>query len=200
MIKAVIFDMDGLMVDSEPLHYKAFDEVFRKYGKHLTEKDNNDLYVGISDMDAAEDMVKRFGLPITAEELVLQKEVEGNKLLSSVTARPGLMELLNKLHKAGIKKAIASSSKVVIIEIVVKALGISNYIDAYCSAEHVKRGKPFPDLFLLAAKELDVNPKECLVLEDAPAGVKAARIAGMKVYAIPSKETWIRTLVRQLKS
>ncbi len=189
MFKAVIFDMDGLMVDSEPIHQQAFDQVFQKYGKQFTEEDNIKLYLGKTDMDCAVDMVTRYQLPITAEELFDQKQVITRQLLDKILPRPGLMDLLNDLRRVGIKMAIASSSQIATINIIVKALEVGDFFDALYSAENVKRGKPAPDVYLLTAKAISVDPNDCLVLEDSPIGVAAAVAAGMTVFAIPGKET-----------
>lgn len=189
-IKAVLFDMDGLMIDSEPLHLQAFNRVLEKYGKHLTEEENKERYIGLSDEDEALDMVDRFRLPISAEEVVRQKQIIFMQLLKSqIVAQAGLINLLKNLKQNGYKTAIASSSGLDEIKTVISGLGIDSYIDAYCSAEEVKNGKPAPDVYLLAAKKVGVDPSECLVLEDAPKGVQAGKAAGMTVFAIPSQYT-----------
>lgn len=189
-IKAVLFDMDGLMVDTEPLHLQAFNSVLGKYGKHVTEEENTQRYIGTPDIDEARDMVVRFSLPISAGELVLAKQAKTKELLrNSIVVLPGLMELLENLKEGGYKIAIASSSQLETIEIIVDGLKISSLIDALASAEEVEHGKPAPDVYLLAAKKLGVKPEECLVLEDAPKGVQAGKRAGMTVFAIPSEYT-----------
>lgn len=180
--------MDGLLADSEPLHYQAMNRVFQSYGKHFTKEDNINLYYGLPDLEAARDMVARFNLPLSAGELVLQKEKEGEKLLTRVKPMPGLLELLQKLKAAGIKMAIASSSKLATIKVVVNAVGVAGYFQFLSSVDRVENGKPAPDVYLLAAKRLGVAPEDCLVLEDSPAGVLAAVAAGMTVFAIPGKE------------
>lgn len=189
-IKAVIFDMDGLMIDSEPLIFQAYKEVFGKYSRQLSEKEYNQRYIGVSEADESKDMVVRFNLSISAEDLVLAKRSRYNQLLNDhLVAQPGLIELLTSLHQNGYKTAIGSSANLKNIKKVVDKLNISSLIGAYASAEEVKKGKPAPDVYLLAAKKLGVNPAECLVLEDAPKGVQAGKSAGMQVFAIPSKET-----------
>lgn len=188
-IRAVIFDMDGLMIDSEPYHCKAFDHVFRQFGKELTEEVNNSLYVGISDIDAATDMVNRFELPISPEELVKQKQAAYLHLIKNVTPQPGLRELLSHLDDAAMKTAIASSSVLTEIFAVTDGLDITYYFDVFCSAEEVEHGKPAPDIFLYAAQKIGLPPDQCLVLEDAPKGIEAAKAAGMMSIAIPSRET-----------
>lgn len=189
-IKAVIFDMDGLMVDTEPLSLRAFNLIFAKYGKQLSDEDNNNLYVGLSDTDATEDMVRRYKLPISPKELAFAKHQVYQQILEKeVLPQPGLQDLLLRLRNTGYKTAIASGSLLEEIEIVINKLKIAKFIDAYCSASQVKNGKPAPDIFLKAAEKLGMEASECLVLEDAPKGVEAAKAAGMTCFAIPSKET-----------
>ncbi len=189
-IKAVLFDMDGLMIDSEPLHLQAFNKVFEKFGKHLSGEENSKRYVGIADVGVVEDMVNRFNLPISAHELLVEKQNAYKDILKNgLVTQPGLIDLLTKLHSSGYKIAIGSGSYRVQIEIVIEGLNISSFIDQYMAIDDVKAGKPAPDIYLLAAKKLAVDPAECLVLEDAPSGVSAAKAAGMICFAIPSKET-----------
>lgn len=189
-IKAVLFDMDGLMVDNELLHLQAFNNVFRKYNKYLSEDENNKWYIGVSDEDAAIDMVERFHLPLSAKELALAKR-ESYKQLQKGQMFPlsGLIELLKNLHRYGYKTAIASGSTVEEIKKVIEKLDIMQLIGNYCSSEEVKQGKPAPDVYLLAAKKLGVEPSECLVLEDASKGVEAAKAAGMTCFAVTSQYT-----------
>jgi HAD superfamily hydrolase (TIGR01509 family) len=190
MIRAIIFDMDGLMIDSEPFHYEAYRKVFNSFGKEFAEEENSKRYIGISDIDAAKDMVTRFNIPISPENLVRRKQALYKTILQNqVVPQPGLIELLGKLQRYGYKKAIASSSTLDEIEAVINALRINSFIDNSCSVEEVTKGKPSPDIFLLAAEKLGIKPSECLVLEDAPSGIDAAIAAKMMCYAIPSRET-----------
>lgn len=188
-VGAVIFDMDGLMIDSEPFHCRAFDKVFKQFGKELTEEENNKYFVGISDKDAAENMVRQYNLPLSPEELVKQKQTAYLEYLNQITPQPGLIDLLKILQKHNYKKAIASSSMLTEIDAVVTALNVKPFFEAFCSAQEVKHGKPAPDVFLLAAERLEIPPKQCLVLEDATSGIKAAKAAGMFSIAVPSRET-----------
>lgn len=189
-IKAVLFDMDGLMVDSEPFHLKAFNEELQKYGKYITEEENAKLYMGMSPSDESKDMVKRYDLPILAEELALAKQNNFRHFLAQeVNPQPGLLKLLQDLSQSGFKIAFASGSVKENIETVINKFQIGSLIDAYCSTQEVEKGKPAPDVYLLAAQRIGIKPDECLVLEDAPKGVEAAKAAGMTCFAIPSGST-----------
>ena len=190
MITAVIFDMDGLMIDSETVSRLAFDQAIKDFGGDGLSEEENIKYIGITDLDGAEDIIKTKKLKISKEELIDRKQkYYTQSLKEKIIVRPGLMDLFKDLKNKGIKMAIASSSQRQSIEIVIDKLDIKKYVDFYCSGRDVKRGKPFPDVFLKAAAGLGVDPKDCLVLEDAPKGVEAGKSAGMIVFAIPSRET-----------
>lgn len=189
-IKAVLFDMDGLMVDSEPLHLLAFNEVFKRYGKHLSEEDNKRFYLGRTDEESVGNMVERFGLPISPNELSLKKFEAYQQIIEThIVPQPGLLKLLDNLHQSGYKIAVVSNSVLESIKKVIEIFKIGSLINIYASGEEVEHGKPAPDVYLLAAKKLMIGPSECLVLEDSPLGVQAGKNAGMKVFAIPSQYT-----------
>lgn len=189
-IKAVLFDMDGLMIDSEPLNFKAWKSVFETYSINLKEDEFNQRYVGISDKEGTEDMVTRYKLSISAAELSqVKRSIYKQFLQTQLVPKPGLINLLINLQKKEYKTAIGSGSSLEEIQMVVKKLDIFHLINTFVSAEEVSKGKPAPDIYLEVAKRLKVNPNECLVLEDAAPGVKAAKAAGMMCFAIPSRET-----------
>lgn len=189
-IKAVILDMDGLMIDSESLHCKAYDTVLKQYGYGLNAKENSERYVGISDPDISRDLISRYNLPIKPEKLAFLKQQEYRRLLGNeVIPQAGLLELLNRLKSSGFKVAIASSATTEEIKTVVKKLKIEPFINSITSSYEVENGKPKPDLFLHAAQKINIPPSNCLVLEDAPSGILAAKAAGMYSFAIPSSET-----------
>lgn len=188
-IRAVIFDMDGLMIDSEPVHFTAFADTLSEYGVTYLESTHIDENVGISDLDTAKKIVHQHTLQLTPTQLVAAKQHAYSKLLTHVIPKQGLFELLHELRSMHIKIAIASSSMLEEIRTVIQALSIAPQIDAYVSAEQVAKGKPAPDVFLLAAKKLNIQPQNCLVLEDAENGVRAAKAAGMVCFAIPSDQT-----------
>src|SRR3989344_6314558 len=185
MIKAILFDMDGLMVESEMLHYQAYKEVLAPFGIGLTME--NYFAAWGNDKDMCIRFAQKFGIPISSNELLEQK----NKLfrqvyIYKVTPQKGLLDLLRTLDENHYLLAVCSSSQMHEIEIVLKAIGVRDFFDQVISAESVENGKPAPDCYLLTAKKLGVEPADCLVLEDAPKGVAAAKAAEMKCFAIPS--------------
>lgn len=191
MIKAVIFDMDGLMIDSELLQSKSFEEVLRNYG--VSPKIGNEgiiQIVGLTAKDNWKILRNRYQLNETLEVLIEKKSKIYRKLLSKkIEPKNGLFSLIKKLKKKGLVIAIASSSRLDHINLVLMRLNISNYFNAVISGESVTHGKPYPDIYLEMAKRLKILPNYCLVLEDAQSGVEAAKRAGMNVIAVPDNYT-----------
>lgn len=180
MLKAIIFDMDGVIIDSEPQHAKAALRVFERLNAPA-DLEYCKSFIGSSTKKICEDAVSRFHLDITVEELLKEMNQEKKTVLKEegyqITA--GITELIKILYQNGIHLAIASSSSPSEIENVVKALGIKKYFTKLISSVHVENPKPAPDSFLLALKELGVNPKETIVVEDSCYGCQAAKAAGI---------------------
>lgn len=191
MLRAVLFDMDGLMIDSESIQSLSFEAIMRELG---VEPRLNELGVvqtiGITAKDNWLNLQAEYGLEAPMDELLARKRVHYKRLLSeNITSQPGLLKLLLHLDEMPTKKAIASSSSADNIALVVSRLKIDRHFDALISGEEVKRGKPEPDIFIEAARQLGVNPEDCVVLEDAESGVRAATAAGMKSVAVPNRFT-----------
>lgn len=187
MVKAVIFDMDGVIVDSEPIHFKSDILTMRHYGKHITEEELS-YYIGISNPDMWKDLREKFALEVSVEELLetqfaYKKQLIGDKKLEPIN---GIKDLLDELKSRGIRIGLASSSSREFIELMLSNLGIDEYFEVVISGEEVQRGKPFPDIFIKAAQGLGVDPLDCLVIEDSGHGVKAAKSAGMKCIGFVS--------------
>ncbi|ERM92035.1 phosphatase [Caldanaerobacter subterraneus subsp. yonseiensis KB-1] len=186
MIKAVIFDMDGVMIDSEPVHLRLERELFRELGVEITEEEHM-TFVGSSSYYMWEKIKERFNLKESVEELVRRDRKRYlDHVLSTgeIIPVPGIQELVKKLFEREYKLAVASSSPIDVIELVVQKLNLKNFFDMLVSGDYVKRSKPYPDIFLYTAEKLRVKPEECVVIEDSYNGVHAAKSAGMKVIGL----------------
>lgn len=180
MLKAIIFDMDGVIIDSEPQHARAALRVFNRHGAQ-TDYEYCSSFIGSSTAKMVEDAIKRFHLTIPSEKLLEEMNAEKKAVLKEegYVILPGVTELMKDLYQQGIYLAIASSSTSSEIEHVVKTLGIKKYFTKLISSTHVAQPKPAPDSFLLALKELGVSAKETVVVEDSCYGSQAAKAAGI---------------------
>jgi beta-phosphoglucomutase family hydrolase len=180
LIKAVIFDLDGVIVESESAHIEAEQQTFLKYGVRIS-SDELHKYTGTTAKLMFTELIRKYKLNATFEEIFRQKEAILFKLLEK-DAEPtkGVITLLKKLKSKGIKLAIGSSSTKKQIKYVLSKLDIEHLFDSVIGEEDIVRSKPDPEIFLKAAAELDVNPSECLVVEDSELGVEAAKRAHMK--------------------
>lgn len=188
-IKAVIFDMDGLMIDSEPFWAKA-DEVFLE-GHEIPYTPEINLHImGMGQREIIEYYKKEFGLTGETQELIAErKKLLYAFLLADVKLLEGVEVSIKALHKNAIPLAIATTghTQEKTREILEK-VGLETYFSIVVSGEDVKRGKPAPDIYVRTAELLGINTSVCLVFEDAPNGVKAAKAAGMVVYGVNKNE------------
>lgn len=189
MIDAVIFDMDGVLIDSEPLHYQTDLTLLGKLGIQI-ERDYLDRFVGMTNPEMWKTIISEQGITRDVDEILSEQLELKLKLLEDGDwpALAGAVELVEGLVVKGIPVAVASSSSLPFIEGVLRKTGLDRFIHRYVSAESVARGKPAPDVFLEAARMLAVSPVQCLVVEDSRNGVLAAKAAGMRVigYRNPS--------------
>jgi beta-phosphoglucomutase family hydrolase len=181
MLKAFIFDMDGVIIDSEPIHFEIDMETARHLGFELTSEDL-EKYVGMRNPDMWALIKQEYGLSQSVEDIVGFQLAQKLTLLDELQIEPieGIRALLQDLRSHGIKIGLASSSPRVFIEKVLVKFGIRDFFTSVVSGEEVPEGKPAPDIYLEAAKSLGVMPEECVVLEDARSGVRAAKSAGMR--------------------
>jgi HAD superfamily hydrolase (TIGR01509 family) len=187
-MKAVIFDMDGVLIDSEPLWKIAEVTAFKKVGIDLTTTDCEET-VGLRMDEVVQLWYDRVGW--TGRSL---KEVEDDvidiliaQIKEKGQALTGVQETLSLLKSKGFKIGLATSSADRILQVVLDKLEIRSYFDVLQSAEHEEYGKPHPAVFITTAKKLGTAPNQCLVIEDSFNGVLAAKAARMKVIAIPEK-------------
>jgi HAD superfamily hydrolase (TIGR01509 family) len=172
--------MDGVIIDSEPMHVKAAVLALKKYHVDVT-ANYIDQFIGSTTKYMCRKMTEEFNLSISPEELLSANEEMRKFLLKTegLTVIPYVVDLMKDLHNNGIKLSIASSSSSSDIEEVMNTLKIRQYFDSYVSGEAVSHPKPAPDIFLAAAERLGAAPSECIVIEDSFNGVAAAEAAGM---------------------
>jgi HAD superfamily hydrolase (TIGR01509 family) len=183
--QAVIFDMDGLLVDSEPVWSIAEGAMLTVRGKQPDFEIHKTL-IGTRMREFWQGMSRAYGLTESVDDLCVEVIERMSALIPEhVMPRPGARELLDYLYARGIPCAIASSSPMPIIDGIVAAQGWNSYFQTHVSGNDVPHGKPAPDIYLEAARRLSVDPANCLALEDSPTGARAAVAAGMTTYAIP---------------
>ncbi len=185
-IKLVIFDMDGLLFDTEPVYYRAFKRSAEKLGYEVS----FDTYlkcVGVTDETGKEIMAGIYGKNAQILQVFDHYQEEFKKIIDEegISVKPGVEELLDVLDQKEIKKCIASSSARETIEKNVKVTGLENRFDFYVSGLEVKNGKPAPDIFLEAARRGNVRPDEAIVFEDSRHGLEAAVAADIPCIIVP---------------
>lgn len=182
MLKAVIFDMDGVLIDSEPLHAKAAVLAFKNIGVNIT-LEYCYQFIGRTNAHMLETIIHDYNLTYSCEELLDLYNESRRQLIDKegYSPIPYTKELIEDLYRHGIKLAIASSSSIQDIEEVVTSLGIKKYFDHLISGTTVKHPKPAPDVFLKAAQELGVHTNECIIIEDSYSGLMAGKSADIPV-------------------
>lgn len=189
MIRAILFDLDGLMVDSEPHSLASWHAVLSERGVTLTQAVIDQMF-GLRQIEAARMLVDVYGLTEDPEGLAREKEeYQIRHLDGQITAMPGLFELLKESERHGLLVAVASSGARRYVAAVLAAIHLTDRFHAVVTGDDVINGKPAPDVFLAAAQAMQTDPQHCLVLEDAPSGVQAAKAAGMWCVAIPNVHT-----------
>lgn len=184
MKEAIIFDMDGVIVDSEPRHERAFLEVITELGYGHNHGLEFAKYVGRSDRDLWVDFVARHNPAQTLDDLLAMKRERVLEILrQDQPVFEGLPELIERLA-ANYRLGLASGSELAVVEEVLKFKALGRFFEVVTTASDVKSGKPAPDIFLRAAALLRSEPQECWVIEDSKPGVAAALAAGMRVIAI----------------
>lgn len=186
---AVVLDMDGLMVDSEPLSRRAWDQVLGPYGVTLDDATYRGI-IGFKTDDSAAVLIKAYNLPLQASDLAREKgDVLAKIRAQGVPPMPGLFEFHDQIAQHGLPWAVATSSPRAHAMQILEQLGLISSCRALAAGDEVARGKPAPDIYLLAAERLGISAKHCLAVEDSLPGCRAAQAAGMLVVAIPNGDT-----------
>jgi beta-phosphoglucomutase family hydrolase len=186
-VGGVLWDLDGTLIDSADQHYSAWRDALAQRGRGHTREEfmrgfgkRNDLVLRAIFGDALS--------PEEAARVAHDKEERYRRLVreDGLEPLPGVMEWLSRLKERGFRQALATSAPPANVAVVIEVLGLDRLLDAVASADDVERGKPEPDIFLEAARRIDVPPERCVVIEDSPYGLEAARRAGMKSVGILS--------------
>ena len=191
MIKAIIFDMDGVLVDSEPIHIEIEKQQFLLNNISISEEEHHQ-YMGISSEIMWKTIAERHPLTLPLNELIEQHRIESHRYfseLAEIPVMPGLVELLERLKTKDYPMAVASSSTPEIIELILNKTKLKKYFQVMVSSEQAGKSKPEPDVFILAAQKLGVSPTDCMVIEDSTNGIKAALAARMMCVAYQGPDT-----------
>jgi len=189
MIKAIIFDMNGVIVNDENIHEMAFVKTVEKYDVKLSHQDYLECCAGKTDRRGYKEIEEKFGVAFDVDALLKEKWEMYPKLFPKYKKSfDGVLELIKKLSKI-YTLALTSSSSRSEIDLITKEFGVDKYFELIISASDVKNGKPDPEPYLKTAELLNVDSKECVVIEDSSAGVKSAKSAGCFCVAITTTHT-----------
>lgn len=193
MWEAVFFDMDGVIINSEPIHYKVNQKIYSDYGLNIDWQEYTD-FVGLSNTDMWTILKNRYNLNVSVAVLK-ERQLEENLLYLETHEEepiPGVLNLLEEFTSRGKALGLVSSSPRVYIYKVLDKFSIRDYFRTVVSGEEMERGKPEPDIYLSAASNLGVKPENCLVIEDSENGVRSAVSAGMKCVGLSRENEFYR--------
>jgi len=189
IIAAILFDMDGVLMDSEPLHHRATQLALGDRARSYTERDNR-AFFGATDVEMFRILRILFDLDTSTDELVRRKR---DHLISIVRTEgrglPGVPDIPLGFREAGLRLGLVSASARPVIDVILEVVGLGGVFHTVVSGDEVARGKPAPDGYLMASRRLAVEPERCFVVEDTRNGVLAAKAAGMAVAAVPGPST-----------
>ena len=183
-IRAILWDLDGVIVNSMDFHYRAYKEVLAELGRELS----RDVYlrelIGLRNYV----ILRRVLGDLSDEEVTAlaeqKEEAFRRRVRGNVTALPGAKRLISRAKEAGVRQAIVSSTPCANIEVMLQSLGLWDLFDVIVGEEDATRGKPDPEGFVVAAERLGFPPEECVVIEDAPEGIAAGKAAGMRCIGV----------------
>jgi HAD superfamily hydrolase (TIGR01509 family) len=186
--RAIIFDLDGVLADSEPWWNKIDAQLLREYGEKNYHGQYHENVLGVSYHRAIEFYKKTFGINAPTEELMKRRgEIATDFFANRVGLFPNAKRVLEELRERKLRLAVATSSVSTSARPFLGRHGMTEFFDVIITGDEIERGKPEPDIYLLVAKELSVPANECLVIEDSLSGIAAAKAAKMRVAAIPDR-------------
>jgi len=181
--------MDGVLIDSEPLHFDVLNAVLATDG-HTLSRAENEAFIGTTTETMWQTLIARRGL---VRSMVAYTAQYDQMLLHALSQprdpAPGVAALVGRARELRMRLGVASSSRRLWIDATLRSLGLAQAFDTVVSGDDVQRGKPDPQIYLLAAQHLDVAPARCLAIEDSPNGVESARVAGMAVLGVRTAYT-----------
>lgn len=190
MIKAIIFDFDGTIIDTETAWYEAFKDAYSEYEVELTlEQYSECIGTSLHAFNPYEYLMTDLGLPIDREEFRKSVQQKHAELMQKERMRPGVLDYLNAARSEGLRIGLASSSSGEWVEKHLEQLGIKDYFECVRTSDHVAKVKPDPELYRQAMACLGVAPGEAVAVEDSPNGAKAAMAAGMHCVVVPNPIT-----------
>jgi len=194
--EAVIFDMDGVLIDSEPIHIDIEKKLFDKLGISVSAEIHRS-YLGVAGDYMYQDLKTRFDLPGSVSELLRFDDAfrcEYFEQLNDLNLNEGVLNLIRAIKESGLKLGVATSSSPALAAILLERCEILPFFDVVVTTAEAGRSKPFPDVYLLAARKLGVSPANCIVFEDSPNGLSAAKKAGMFCIAVQTDSVDVREL------
>jgi HAD superfamily hydrolase (TIGR01509 family) len=184
-IKGIIFDMDGVISDTQKLHSSVESGILRRYGIKITPNEITEKYSGVKTREFFDDLLKKQDQEYNLDLLMAEKWSQMEKFASeSVDAIDGSVELIKRLSSSGYALAVASSSNLKYVKTVLSVLGVIDYFSFIVGGDMVTQGKPNPECFLLASSKIQIPPESCLVIEDGVSGMQAAKTGGMKCIGL----------------
>ena len=189
--QAVIFDMDGVLVDSEPLYLKAINNLLvKESAEPVSDEENQATLIGSTVEECWRQIKETRSLPEPLQSYIDKYDPEVREVLQAeLTPRPGVRRLIETCSQRSLPKAVASSSLRSWLKLKLDTLGFQDSFDVVLGGDDVTRGKPEPDIYLLAAERLNIPPAQCIAIEDSPVGINAAVSAGIFTIAVLTDST-----------
>lgn len=187
-MKAIIFDMDGVIINSEPLHFEIEMGLLEELGGKIS-KEEYETFVGTTDYHMWSTFKDRFNLKPSVEELMNIKKERFIQNIQRIELVDNFKEFMLMIHNEKYSMALASSNNKMAVDSIIEKFGLRKYLKVAISGDDVTNGKPDPEIFLKASEKMNIEPHECLVIEDAANGVTAAKAAGMKCIGLQNKNS-----------